>query len=341
VGIKATFIAIIVTVNGGSMSRVNDMPCTGPNRAVQTEHYETPPTQQPQQVQTEPTRMPDEKDKNLSQEKKSDIQMTGDIKKSELLATTKTSDPKQANKTESAQQVEKAMEQSRANGGSHRDAVVAGAKADAGHVSLNGNGVNGEDRLREVYTNTGNQLKPFGQKYENGKPILPTEPGKEKASSWCGIWATDVWKRSGVDAKWVPGKGPTDSNGKAYPSVATSGNKDPKLQNVKPGDIIITNDYKKDEPNKIKEGSTNHHAIVTETVYQVPGKSEKIDCPPNPIPENGKLVGFRTMNGNSPSGTETPDSCIRKGYVDLTTEPVQPDGSTRKISGYYPLPEKK
>jgi hypothetical protein len=110
------------------MSRVNDMPCTGPNRAVQTEHYETPPTQQPQQVQTEPTRMPDEKDKNLSQEKKSDMQMTGGIKQSELLATTKTADPKQANKTEAAQQVEKAMEQSRANGGSHRDAVVAGAK---------------------------------------------------------------------------------------------------------------------------------------------------------------------------------------------------------------------
>lgn len=322
--------------------RINDTSSTGPNRAIQTEHYETPPTQQPQPVQTEPTRMPDEKDKNLSQEKKSDLQTTGGIKQSELLATTKTSDPKQANKTEAAQQVEKAMEQSRANGGSNRDVVVAGAKADAGHVSLNGNGVNGEDRLREVYTNTGNRLKPAGQqKYENGKPILPGKDGAEIKSSWCGIWATDIWKRSGVDAKWVPGVGPTDSTGKAYKSVATSGNKDPELQKVKPGDIIITNDYEKDHPNKIKSGSTNHHAIVTETVYQVPGKSEKIDCPPNPIPENGKLVGFRTMNGNSPTGTETPDACIRKGYVDLTQEPVQPDGSTRKISGYYPLPEKK
>lgn len=323
--------------------RVNDTSSTGPNRAIQTEHYETTPSQQPQEVQTEPTRMPDEKDKNLSQEKKSDMQMSGGIKQSELLATTKAADPKQANKTEAAQQVEKAMEQSRANGGSNRDVVVAGAKADAGHVSLNGyGGVNGEDRLREVYTNTGNRLKPAGQqKYENGKPILPGKDGAEIKSSWCGIWATDIWKRSGVDAKWVPGKGPTDSKGNAYPSVATSGNSDAKLQNVKPGDIIITNDYEKDHPNKIKAGSTNHHAIVTESVYQVPGKSEKIDCPPNPIPENGKLVGFRTMNGNSPTGTETPDACIRKGYVDLTTEPVQADGSTRRISGYYPLPEKK
>jgi hypothetical protein len=316
-------------------SRVNDMPCTGPNRPIQTENYETPPTQQPQPVQTEPTRMPDEKDKNLTQEKKSDIQMTGGIKKSELLATTKN------DKTDAAQQVEKAMENSRANGGSHRDQVVAGAKADAGHVSLNGHGVNGEDRLREVYTNTGNQMKPFGQKYENGKPILPTEPGKEKASSWCGIWATDIWKRSGVDAKWTVGKGITDSKGNKYPTVATSGNKDPQLKNVKPGDVIILNDYKKDDPNKIKEGSTNHHAIVTESVYEVPGKSEKIDCPPNPVPENGKLVGLRTMNGNNPTGSETPDACIRKGYVDLTQEPVQADGSVRKISGYYPLPEKK
>jgi len=306
------------------------------------DHYETPPTQQPQQVQTEPTRMPDEKDKNLTQEKKSDIQMTGGIKQSELLATTKTADPKQTNKTEAAQQVEKAMEQSRANGGSHRDQVVAGAKADGGHVSLNGSGVNGEDRLREVYTNTGNQMYPPGkQKYENGKPLLPGKGGVDKPSSWCGIWATDVWKRSGVDAKWTVGKGITNSKGEKYPTVATAGNKDPQLKNVKPGDVIILNDYKKDDPNKIKEGSTNHHAIVTETVYQVPGKSEKIDCPPNPVPENGKLVGFRTMNGNNPTGTEAPDACIRKGYVDLTQEPVQSDGSTRKISGYYPLPEKK
>lgn len=319
-------------------NRVNDMPCTGPNRAIQTEHYETPPTQQPQQVQTEPTRMPDEKDKNLSQEKKSEMQTTGGIKKSELLAAS----PSQSNKTEAAQQVEKAMEQSRANGGSHRDVVVAGAKADAGHVSLNGNGVNGEDRLREVYTNTGNRLKPAGQqKYENGKPILPGKDGAEIKSSWCGIWATDVWKRSGVDAKWTVGRGITDSHGTKYPTVATSGNKDPLLKNVKPGDVIILNDYKKDDPNKIKEGSTNHHAIVTESVYEVPGKSEKIDCPPNPVPENGKLVGLRTMNGNNPTGTETPDACIRKGYVDLTQEPVQADGSVRKISGYYPLPEKK
>jgi hypothetical protein len=316
--------------------RVNDMPCTGPNRAIQTQHYETQPTQEPQQVQPEPTRMPDEKDKNLSQEKKSDLQTTGGIKQSELLATTKNG------KTEAAQQVEKAMENSRANGGSHRDQVVAGAKADAGHVSLNGTGgVNGEDRLREVYTNTGNQMKPRGQKYENGKPILPTEPGKEKASSWCGIWATDIWKRSGVDAKWTVGKGITNSAGEKYPTVATSGNKDVKLNDVKPGDVIILNDYKKDDPNKIKEGSTNHHAIVTEKVYEVPGKSDKIDCPPNPVPENGKLVGLRTMNGNNPTGTETPDACIRKGYVDLTQEPVQADGSVRKISGYYPLPEKK
>ncbi len=323
------------------MSRVNDMPCTGPNRAIQTEHYETPPTQEPQQVQTEPTRMPDEKDRNLSQEKKSDMQLTGGIKKSELLATTRTEDPKQANKTDAAQQVEKAMEQSRANGGSRRDAVVAGAKADAGHVSLNGYGVNGEDRLREVYTNTGNQLKPFGQKYENGKPILPADHGKEKPSSWCGIWATDIWKRSGVDAKWTVGRGITNSKGEKYETVATTGNKDPQLKNVKPGDVIILNDYKKDEPNKIKEGSTNHHAIVTETVYEVPGKSGKVECPPNPVPENGKLVGLNTMNGNNPTGTETPDSCIRKSYVDLTTEPVQKDGSTRKISGYYPFPPEK
>jgi hypothetical protein len=323
-------------------SRVNDMPCTGPNRPIQTEHYETPPSQQPQQVQTEPTRMADEKDKNLSQEKKSDLQTTGSIKQSELLATSKTASPNQANKTEAAQQVEKAMENSRANGGSHRDVVVAGAKADAGHVSLNGNGVNGEDRLREVYTNTGNRLKPAGQqKYENGKPILPGKDGAEIKSSWCGIWATDVWKRSGVDAKWTVGSGITNSKGEKYPTVATAGNKDSKLQNVKPGDVIILNDYKKDDPNKIKEGSTNHHAIVTESVYQVPGKSEKIECPPNPVPENGKLVGFNTMNGNMPTGTETPDACIRKSYVDLTAEPVQKDGSTRKISGYYPLPEKK
>ncbi len=324
------------------MSRVNDMPCTGPNRAVQTEHYEPSPTQQPQEVQTEPTRMPDEKDKNLTQEKKSDLQTTGTIKQSELLATTKTADPKQTNKTEAAQQVEKAMEQSRANGGSHRDVVVAGAKADDGHVSLGSTGVNGEDRLREVYTNTGNKLYPPGQqKYENGKPLLPGEGGVKKPSSWCGLWATDVWKRSGVDAKWTVGKGITDSKGNTYPTVATGGNKDPKLNNVKPGDVIILNDYKKDDPNTIKKGSTNHHAIVTESVYQVPGKSEKIECPPNPVPENGKLVGFNTMNGNMPMGTETPDACIRKSYVDLTTEPVQPDGSTRKISGYYPLPEKK
>lgn len=324
-------------------SRINDMPCTGPNRAVQTEHYETQPTQQPQQVPTEPTRMPDEKDKNLTQEKKSDLQTTGSIKQSELLATS----PNQANKTEATQQVEKAIEKSRANGGTQRDAIVAGAKADEGHVSLNGyGGVNGEDRLREVFTNTGNKLYPPGQqKYENGKPILlgkDKETGKPKEikTSWCGIWATDIWKRSGVDAKWTL-NGPSKSDGTPYPSVATSGNKDEKLKNVKPGDIIITNDYEKDHPNKIKTGSTNHHAIVTETVYQVPGKSEKIDCPPNPIPENGKLVGFRTMNGNSPSGTESPDSCIRKGYVDLTRDETRSDGSTRRISGYYPLPEKK
>ncbi len=323
------------------MSRVNDVSCTYPTR-VQTEHSETQTEQGVKEVQSEHVRTPDEKEQRLSQEKKSDMQLSGNMRQSELLATTKTAS-KQADKTEATQQVEKAIEESRANGGSHRDVVVAGAKADAGQVTLYGDKVEGEPRLREIFTNTGNQLKPKGQKYENGKPLLPTTPGNEKATSWCGIWATDIWKRSGVDCKWVVGKGPTGPDGKTLPNVAVTGNKDPKLKDIKPGDMIVINDYKADDPKKIKVGSTNHHAVVTETVYEVPGQSGKIMCPPNTVPENGKLVGLKTMNGNNPGvpGEDGRNPAIREAYVDLTTEQRQEDGSIRKLSGYYPLPEKK
>ncbi|HSP06861.1 MAG TPA: hypothetical protein VLR94_06760 [Acidobacteriota bacterium] len=286
-----------------------------------------------------------ERDAKLSTEKKSDIDLSGKLMANQLSAKAQSS--QNSSKTPAAQEVEHAMEHARANGGGTREAIVAGAKADAGHVDVGSYSIQkGEDRLKEVYKTSGYSLEK-NQKYDRtGQPIVQLKEGKG-SSSWCGVWATDIWKRAGCDVKWVAGQGPYDvKNKKSVPQVAVGGNNDKALQNVKPGDMIVINSYDANNPNKMKTGTTNHHAIVTDSVYEAGGKT--ITCPPAAVPQDGKLIGFHTMNGNSPGVPQADGSnpAIREGYIDLTKKDVYTDDKDQKqyekrISGYYPVPEPK
>jgi hypothetical protein len=295
-------------------------------------------SQQVHQPVEQTTTEASEKGAQLAQDKKSEMDFSG-----KLLANQLSTQAKAANagdKTASAQQVETAMEDTRAKGGSQRDAIVAGAKADTGNVDVGGgNSIRrGEDRLKEVYKSSGIPLEK-NQKYDRtGQPIVQLKEGKG-SSSWCGVWATDIWKRSGADVKWVPGQGPSTSKGKPLPNVAISGNNDKSLQNVKPGDMIVINSYDSEKPNVMKKGTTNHHALVTDAVYESGGS--KVTCPPAEVPKDGKLIGFHTMNGNSPGvpNADGSNPAIREGYVDLTKpDTYSEDGKnyTKRISGYYP-----
>ena len=124
-----------------------------------------------------------------------------------------------------------------------------------------------------------------------------------------------------------------------------AGHKDEKLQNVKPGDMILINSFDK-ETGKAKKGSTNHHALVTGVDYEVAGQSQKVTCPPAEVPKDGKVVGFHTMNGNSPGvpDKDKGNPAIREGYVDLKKSDSYEEGGkmyTKQISNYYPMPPAK
>jgi hypothetical protein len=320
--------------------KIHSSSSTGMLPAVQAGDSELP---QVHQSGEQSTAAASEKDAMLAQQKRSDLDLSGKLLANQL--STQTKSPDAGGKTPAAQQVEKAMQETRTKGGSQRDAIVAGAKADDGNVDVGGGYSirRGEDRLKEVYKSSGIPLEK-NQKYDRtGQPIVQLKEGKG-SSSWCGVWATDIWKRSGCQCKWVAGQGPSDLHGKKLPSVAISGNSDKALQNVKPGDMIVINSYEASNPNKMKEKTTNHHAIVTDAVYDNGGA--KVTCPPSEVPKEGKLVGFHTMNGNSPDvpNADGSNPGIREHYVDLTKPDAYSDGGkqyVKRISGYYPAPVPK
>ncbi|MBI5497366.1 MAG: hypothetical protein HY904_20295 [Deltaproteobacteria bacterium] len=253
--------------------------------------------------------------------------------------------------TPAGRRVEDAMRAARDAGGSDRDAVVAGARADAGSVGVRYDGVSGEDRLEEVFRNTSGQKFSKPQEYDrSGQPVFRWKEKGEKKSvtaSWCGVWATDVWKRAGVPAKWVAGRGPAivgaDGKSKPAPSVTIAGAGDPKLKDIKPGDMIVINARNTQPPHEVKPRDTNHHALVTAVEYEAGSPPARLTCPPAAVPAEGRVVGFHTMNGNSPS---TPDKdgnnpAIRAGYVDLVNPPTETAGGknyVKTIGSYYPMP---
>jgi hypothetical protein len=272
-------------------------------------------------------------------EKRSEMQITGKLVATQLLATTEP-------KTPAAQKVESAIEKSRANGGDQRDAVIAGAKADEGDVDANSAAMQGKDRMREIYKSSGIDIG--NPKYnDKAQPLLKTKEGV-KPNHWCGVWATDIWKRSGVEARWVTGQGISTADGKKLlPHTNISGRNDKNLEKVKPGDVVVTDSFEIDDPKKQKSGSPHHHAIVTDVVYEVAGNPPiRATHPPDAVPEGGKVVGFHTMNGNS-AGVPKPDGsnpAIRPGYIDLTQPNYyEANGKTyeTRISTHYPMPEKK
>jgi hypothetical protein len=80
--------------------------------------------------------------------------------------------------------------------------------------------------------------------------------------------------------------------------------------------------------------------------YEVSGQSGKVTCPPAEVPKDGKVVGFHTMNGNSPSvpNADGSNPAIREGYVDLKRTVTEEDGGKtyeKRISNYYPMPPAK
>jgi len=322
--------------------KVTSQPCI---RNDFVENQDSAPAQQT--PQTSETSEPSStiQSQQISQSHKADMELSGKMKASELNAAEKTNAASQSNQSDGAKRVEAEMQKTRANGGSTRDVVVAGAKADAGSIHAGAYSISkGEDRMREVFKNSAGIQLEKNQKYDRtGQPILQLKDGKGPVS-WCGVWGTDVWKRAGCDCKWGIGK-PTDSKGKELPRVDTKGNSDPKLQNVKPGDMIVINSFDK-ETGKGKVGSTNHHALVTSVDYEVTGQSGKITCPPAEVPKDGKVVGFHTMNGNSPSAPDAQGNnpAIREGYVDLKKSDTYEEGGKnyeKKISSYYPMPPVK
>jgi hypothetical protein len=323
--------------------KVNPQPCI---RGDFVENQDASQVQQnPPQTSPASEANATEQSEQISQSRKSEMDQSAKMKAVELQNTQKTNAP-QGTKSEAAQKVDAEMEKSRANGGNMRDVVVAGAKADEGNIHVGYYGISkGEDRMREIYKDTAGIPLEKNQKYDrNGQPMLQMKEGKGP-SSWCGVWGTDIWSRAGCDAKWGLGK-PTDSKGKELPRVDIKSHQDSNLQNVKPGDMIVTNSFDTKTGNT-KKGSTNHHALVTAVDYQVAGQSGKVTCPPAEVPKDGKAVGFHTMNGNSPGvpDAETKENpAIRKGYVDLNAKVMEEANGNKyekRISNYYPMPPAK
>jgi hypothetical protein len=257
-----------------------------------------------------------------------------------------------------SQHVEDAM----AAAGPHADdKVLAGAASDMGSIRFGGEGdcTHGRDRLRDVYRNaTGDDLiTPRTQFGVTGQPKLYAgkENGKPKykENSWCGIYATDVWKRAGVNCKWVLGTGLVGGDGKPMPrnSVPRAGSPGAQeaYRNIKPGDIITINTTTSDPTQKRpadKSGPSdlNHHAIVKDRVFEVGEPPQRVTCPPEKEPADGKVVGFHTYNGNmgaDPSNPERGANC--EAYVPVAPQSVDGKDSAgqsyeKRISGHYPLP---
>jgi hypothetical protein len=277
----------------------------------------------------------------ISQSRKSEMDHSAKMKAAELQSAQKT----QGSKSEATQKVEAEMEKTRLNGGNMRDVVVAGAKADEGSIHVGDHSISkGEDRMREIFKDSSRtQLEP-NQKYDrNGQPMLQLRDGKGPVS-WCGVWGTDIWNRAGCDAKWGIGY-PTDSTGKKLPQFDVKDRKDPVLNNVKPGDMIVINSMDT-KTGGTKPKSTNHHALVTSVDYEVSGKEGKITCPPAEIPKDGKVVGFHTMDGNAPGvpDKEKGNPAIREKYYDLKTPVYETVGDKtyeKRITNYYPMPPAK
>ena len=247
--------------------------------------------------------------------------------------------------------------------GPHADnKVLAGAASDMGQIRFEGEGqcTKGRERLRDVYRNAVGQdvITPRTEFGRTGQPKLYAGKDAQKQpvyreNSWCGVYATDLWKRAGVPCKWQLGTGIVDDKGKPMPHRGVPRSNDASAQEayraIKPGDIITINTQPA-EPGKSrprdKSGPSdlNHHAIVKDRVFETGSPPRQVTCPPEKEPADGKVVGFHTYNGNmgaDPANPERGATC--EAYVSVTPTPVDGTDSSgntyeKRISTHYPLP---
>lgn len=95
------------------------------------------------------------------------------------------------------------------------------------------------------------------------RPIWTDSKGKVHHMDWCGVWATRMFQKAGVNCYWEPGTGVKGDVNKVF---------SPKPEDIKPGDMIVG------------PGPLWHHAIVTDIRRDA----------------TGKPIAFETMNGNHP-----------------------------------------
>jgi hypothetical protein len=225
-----------------------------------------------------------------------------------------------------SQAIDDAIAGSKEAGGSRVDQILAGARADHGKVTFNGGGfLTGQERLIDMMRDTaGNDITEKGD--------LQTGNGKihNGKTSWCGIWATDIWRRAGVPVKWDLNKGTIvdEETGEALKQESVNATKQTDLAKVQPGDIITVQTLPAG-PAKIPGGTPpknlNHHAIVESTVYKMKDGEGQVTVPPDQPPEGGTIIGYNVQEGNAPqkktgeNGEESYNS-IHTGFVPAKLE---------------------
>ena len=148
----------------------NSSQCVRPDFVENPDSNQVPENQEPTQA------APNQQGEQISQSRKSEMDQSAKMKAAELQKVNEN----QGTKSEGAQKVEAEMDKTRANGGSMRDVVVAGAKADEGSIHAGAHSIaKGEDRMKEVFKNSAGIQLEKNQKYDrSGQPILQLKDGK-------------------------------------------------------------------------------------------------------------------------------------------------------------------
>jgi|GEM_PF-1609140 len=188
--------------------------------------------------------------------------------------------------------------------GSVASKIVDNALADEGKVQPGGKDYKGWQYLQETFEKTTGWTPPTEEIRRDSTP---------QGKNWCGIWATRMLQKSGVDAKWNLNNGRMEGNvdlvtsyGKTY-----SGNRKAFAQSIQPGDVILL------------KGNLNHHAVVTNvnkdgTVTTMDGNHPGIGK------GNHKLSDVYAYYRAQPDAGAPPSTTSPAADSTSTTSPVSP-----------------
>jgi hypothetical protein len=126
------------------------------------------------------------------------------------------------------------------------------------------------------------------------RPVWTDAKGETHHVDWCGMYATRMYQKAGINCYWVPGEGIKGDVKKVY---------GPKPEDIKKGDVVVG------------PGPLWHHAVVTDIVRD----------------KDGKVVAFKTMNGNAPgiAAGEMNASNVKAVYhpIPPANPPAEADGT--------------